>query len=415
MDNLEPNNNDSGDSFEKTEDLINRSFNQDQDENTSQIEKKSENKSTENNNNKIMKEMIEGGKFTTFQSPENIPDYNPVEDSNSKEFQPDSLKNCIDKLGNLEPTESEKKVKISEKYDINMVVKESIGNSRYANFDSNIPDGEDDEENKDRVTDLHEITRYGNKSLFGVDRFTDSVNMRIEDYKRTSNYQQLIGEELLKDQMEVPDLPETVINPVKTNNDIEVMNKDKIGDIDQEKQEQEQEEQEQEGGKRNRHLTMIRKARDTEMTFDNNLTIMELANDIGSEQVKENFDSEDQVQNNLFKNQNIMDQIIYEKSNENIIKKEDNEDESKYEEINVTNLESNEPEPENENQVEIKNEDMNWFKKNNTESNIDEEVEEIPLPDADKNQKLSSEAVTNSEVMDNNKEEIPIVEKSKNN
>ena len=386
MNNLQPNNNDSGDSFEKTEELINRSLNPEpeDEDNKSQSDQKNQNEFQEVVNENTVKEMVQKGKFNTFQAPEIKEEKNKAENLENKQI--DSLKNCIDKLANLEPTESEKHVKISEKYDIDLIPKENTGNSRYANFDSNIPD---EEEEKDRVTDLNDITRFGNKSIFENIRFTESVNMRVDDYKRSSNYQKLIEEELLKEKVNIPGLPQSVINPKK---EIEVKSKEEIGDVEMEKKEIVEE------GQKKRHLTMIRKARDTDINFENNLTIMELANDIGSEITKEEILPENK-NNKLFKNEIIEKQIESPKS------KKEKEKENNFQELEVTNLETNENEIENQ----------DWSKKENEGSNVFEEVEEIPLPE-ENNQKQSSEVIE-SKVSDVNQEnnEIEQKEKSKTN
>ena len=386
MNNLQPNNNDSGDSFEKTEELINRSLNPEpeDEDNKSQSDQKNQNEFQEVVNENTVKEMVQKGKFNTFQAPEIKEEKNKAENLENKQI--DSLKNCIDKLANLEPTESEKHVKISEKYDIDLIPKENTGNSRYANFDSNIPD---EEEEKDRVTDLNDITRFGNKSIFENIRFTESVNMRVDDYKRSSNYQKLIEEELLKEKVNIPGLPQSVINPKK---EIEVKSKEEIGDVEMEKKEIVEE------GQKKRHLTMIRKARDTDINFENNLTIMELANDIGSEITKEEILPENK-NNELFKNEIIEKQIESPKS------KKEKEKENNFQELEVTNLETNENEIENQ----------DWSKKENEGSNVFEEVEEIPLPE-ENNQKQSSEVIE-SKVSDVNQEnnEIEQKEKSKTN
>ena len=393
MNNLQPNNNDSGDSFEKTEDLINRSLNPDpeEEEGKNQTDQNSQKESEEVIDLETMKEMVQEGKFNTFKAPEKQGLQDETDAKNPENLQVDSLKNCIDQLGNLEPTESEKQVKISEKYDIDLVPKENTGNSRYANFDSNIPD---EEEERDRVTDLNDVTRFGNKSLFGNVRFTESVNMRIDDYKRTSNYQKLIEEELLKDQMAVPGLPQSVINPKKK--EIEVKSKEEIGDVEMGKKEEEEE------GEKKRHLTMIRKARDTDMNFENNLTIMELAKDIGSEFINEQVLPENN-ENPIFKNDNIEKQVSNVEPTEKI--EEEQNEESHSQKLEVTNLETNENEEESQ----------NWNKKQNEESNVFEEVEEIPLPE-NETQKQSSEVIESKRSVENEqKTEIQQEEKSKNN
>ena len=253
--------------------------------------------------------------------------------------------------------------------------KNGVSNSRYDNFDSNIPDTEDEKEMADRVTDLNDVTRYGNKSLFGNVRFTESVNQRIDDYKRTSNYQKLIEEELLKDDMEVPVMPESIINPKQ---EIEIKSKEDIGGGKAKVMEGEDGDgdgdSEDEDVAQKRHLTMIQKNKDTNLTLDNNLTIMELANDLHFESNSEAYDSEKNKNNPIFNNdqENHVEEIPL-----------DEDVEAEKEENDVTNLVQDEMEMEGE----------HVFKKREKDSVKFEEVEDEILDLAE----LQNETIINQE------------------
>jgi hypothetical protein len=368
-----PNSKQSNDSFEKAENAESNSEENSQ-ENIDSINNLAPGKKEAEQN--LTNDMINQGKFNTFQSPPIINSKAPETEADIENYKTESLKNYIDEFANLDPTESEKKIKISEKYDID-VVQNQAKNSRYENFDSNIPDA-DEEELQDKVTDLHDITRYGNKSIFENVRFTESVNMRIDDYKRTSNYQKLIEEELLKDQVSIPNMPESVINPKeKEKEKEETENKEEMEDMDLEDE------------IKKRHLTMIQKQRDTNMTLDNNLTIMELANDLGSGRGTNQFDTgSGQGDNNeLFQNEYISEEVEKDKSLEDIGKKEEPGEEMEVQDlnelVNVTNLEQDEQETEKQMFKKEMDKPQEYEEINETsevekkEQNVEEEPQEI--------------------------------------
>jgi hypothetical protein len=337
-----PKSHESYESFEKTENVESISQENSQEKDKNDFKK---DQITDEINEKLVNNMISEGKFNTFQAARLSNPKEENEEADSQEYKTESLQHHIDDLGNLDPTESEKKIQISDKYDIELVGKQTK-NSRYDNFDSNIPDSEDNEELQDQVTDLNDVTRFGNKSIFENVRFTDSVNMRVDDYKRTSNYQKLIEEELLKDKISIPEMPESVINP-KKKEEKEQENEQEKENKEDENEELEDMDMDLEEQMKKRHLTMIKKARDTELTLDNNLTIMELANDIGSERGTNKFDSETGPEENnlLFKNEYIPEQVENEKSLEEIGKKEE-EIVQEQELVNVTNLQKDDQETE---------------------------------------------------------------------
>lgn len=373
----------STDSFEKTEDLLTPEKG-----NTPKNEVNLEPSNENQLDIQMANEMIQNGKFTTFQSPETHPSQEPPKEPKAEDFKTESLKNYIDQFGNLEPTKSQKRVEISEKYDIGLKGNPQTTNSRYQNYDSNVPGSEDNE--KEPVTENHEVTRFGNKSLFGnVNvRFTESTNMRIDDYKRTTNFQELIEAELLKEKMSVPEIPESVFTPKnekqKQGNQSEEEEKEEREEKEEkeekreekgkggEKEEEDEEDNRKEGiGKldpsenvEKRHLTMIQKGRDTDFNFENNLTIMELANDLEVDDKEKSMEVETSMPgNDVFENELISERIEVKKSIEEIEEANEEETEKNHPENNVTNLVKDEQDLEKE----------NWFKKEHQSSEEREE------------------------------------------
>lgn len=394
----------SSDSFEKTEDLLTPD-----ERPTPRNEADTDQADKHEIEAQMVREMIQNDKFTTFQSPETDASDKPKREPQAEDFKTESLKNYIDQFGNLEPTESQKRVEISEKYDVGLKQQPQVTNSRYQNYDSNIPEGQDNE--KGRATDLNEITRFGNKSLFGNPRFTESTNMRIDDYKRTTNYQQLIEEELLKEKMSVPELPESVINPKSPEKQHESGSRDDRSEEESGREESGQEEEQEEGGNdgrgeegdggsetgempeteetpedrkegigklepgenaQKRHLTVIQRGRDTDFNMDNDSFLVKLTNDLDAEEGKKPSEPENSMAGaDIFENELVSERFENKKSFEEIedIKEEEPEKEASREHNEVSNLVKEDQDLEKQ----------NWFKKerrSSEEEGDDEEKEQ---------------------------------------
>lgn len=58
-------------------------------------------------------------------------------------------------------------------------------------------------------------SKFDTRDVFSQIKYTESVNMRIDEYRKTSNYQQLLAAEIFKEEVIVPNIPESVIRPKK--------------------------------------------------------------------------------------------------------------------------------------------------------------------------------------------------------
>lgn len=65
------------------------------------------------------------------------------------------------------------------------------------------------------MEDESQNDKFDARGVFSNIKYTESVNMRIDDYRKTSNYQKLVAEEIFKEEAKVPVIPDSVIRPKK--------------------------------------------------------------------------------------------------------------------------------------------------------------------------------------------------------
>ena len=290
---------------------------------------------------------------------------------NLGESQSESLGYKISRLSNLDYTDSEQKIVISNRYDLNVIGKNK-DKTEEGNENTNLNEINLDKRN----TNINNITEYKNENIYTNVRFTESVNQRFDDYKKTTNFQKLIEDEILKEKASVPLFPESVLNPkiekeedkeVEESNaldaDDELDNKeeyishksDSINNKSEKSKENEEDEQEinleneninvssnfNENNvaenideRKHRQLTMIN--RQTDITVDQNFTLLDIANDLKSEnevniknELLEDI-KESEVTNNQFGN--IGKVTVKETSNKVILEGDKNNNTIKEEE-----------------------------------------------------------------------------------
>lgn len=256
---------------------------------------------------------------------------------NSKDYleinnddQSESIGHQISRLSNLDLTISEKKIIGSDAFNITNT-NANVNLKELAQYSS---DQIELQYQNNKVTENAQNDHgYQNENIYSKVNFTESVGKRFDDYKTTSNFQKLIEEEILKEKVSLPVLPESVINPkkIETKKEPKISNleneesyesdlsqknneeeeKDIMDDIKKEQkghniiesvqvnaktppndnennvvdnQEQNNIEDVDSNEKQHRHLTMIeKKSRITELNADPNLTLLELANDLYSQ------------------------------------------------------------------------------------------------------------------------------------
>jgi hypothetical protein len=169
-----------------------------------------------------------------------------------------------------------------------------------------------------------------------------------------------------KDKQKESEMPKEKENTIEE--EIEITKKEEIGDFEKRNE------------NRNRQLTEIAMQRDTNLTVDNNLTIMELANELHFDSNKEDRSEEPKMTNPLFDNEENMKDDF----------KEEEEKEKEEEQVNV-----NAGAEEVSNLVQDEEESGQMFKKRNDDIQHFEEVADEKLV-KENNQESKEEDIRNS-------------------